>query len=117
MARGDAVILGLFEDQRLYGVLGGLRFSPDHITWVAIEMFWYVAKEKRGRGLYLLGAFERWAREKGCKVVGMVHLLGEEEMGLSKIYGRRGYKLTKYQDSPDQILVYAKRLPDGQGED
>lgn len=64
-----------------------------HPFWpvmVAQELAWWVTPAYRGRGaLKLLDAYEQWAKEKGCALVGMAHL-GDER--LTHLYERRGYQ-------------------------
>lgn len=56
---------------------------------IASETFWFVSHAARGRaGLYLLDAYEAWAREQGCVSVGMTALAAND---VSAIYRRRGY--------------------------
>lgn len=53
------------DDNRLRGAIGGVATADLNTgETVAIEQFWYVDKEARGRGLILLTAFEDWSMEQ-----------------------------------------------------
>jgi GNAT superfamily N-acetyltransferase len=92
---GSGVILGLFSDKtgEFLGGLGAV-VAPDFNSFdkVAAEVFWFVKPEVRGEGLKLLPAYEAWAKEKGAKRCGMVHLLNLQPEILHKVFMRRGYQ-------------------------
>jgi GNAT superfamily N-acetyltransferase len=94
--RGTGVIFLLCDDAtgNIQGGLGGIC-GPSMISdeKIAVETFWYVAPEHRGRGLKLMIAFEEWAKRQGCQKVAMVHLADSHSDELSLLYVRRGYKL------------------------
>jgi GNAT superfamily N-acetyltransferase len=96
--RGTGVIFLLCDDAtgEMQGGLGGI-FGPSMISdeKVAVETFWYVAPEHRGRGLKLMIAFEEWAKRQGCQKVAMVHLTDSHPEELGQLYVRRGYKLVE----------------------
>lgn len=73
-----------------------MAHSGPHPFWpvlVAQELAWWVSPDHRGRAaLRLLDAYEQWAADKGCALVGMAHL-GDER--LSRLYDRRGYAKTE----------------------
>lgn len=55
----------------------------------AKETVWYIAPDARGRAaLQMLDAYEAWAREQGCAVIGMASLVSND---VSRLYERRGY--------------------------
>jgi GNAT superfamily N-acetyltransferase len=88
---GVGVIFGLFEGDNFNGMIGGFA-HPDINSGeqIATECFWYVKKNVRGKGLYLLNAFEKWAKEKKCRTIRMSQLLENDEQ-IEKIYERRKY--------------------------
>lgn len=92
-AAGCGVILGLFSGEEIVGALGALTY-PDFYDGdtVASEMFWFVNKESRGRGLLLLNEFEVWAKDRGAKRVSMIHLTNLAPDTLRKLYLKRGYR-------------------------
>lgn len=100
---GVAEILGLFRDDgELLGVLGGIVSpDPNDGDLVAMEMFWFVRKEARGRGLLLIDAYEKWARARGAKraMMGLLKALAPEV--LQKTYLRRGYSERETQFQKD----------------
>lgn len=94
--RETGIIFILCDDTtgEMQGGLGAI-FGPSMIMdeIVAVETFWYVAPEHRGRGLKLWLAFEEWAKRKGCQKVAMVHLADSSPNELGQLYVRRGYEL------------------------
>lgn len=55
----------------------------------AKETVWYIAPDARGRAaIKMLDAYEQWAREQGCAVIGMASLATND---VSRLYERRGY--------------------------
>lgn len=57
---------------------------------IAKETVWFIAPEARGLGaLRMLDAYEAWAREQGCDLVGMASLATND---VSRLYERRGYQ-------------------------
>ncbi len=87
------VIFLLEEQERVVGMLGGIKY-PDlqNGTMTATECFWYVLPEKRGRGMSLLSAFEKWADSQGCKKKIMVHLMDSMPEKLKRVYEHKGYR-------------------------
>lgn len=89
VADADACCFVLGDRPR--GVLAARAF--DHPlgagTW-AKESIWYIAPDGRGCGaLRMLDAYEAWAREQGCTVIGMASLAVND---VSRLYARRGYE-------------------------
>ncbi|SOC38970.1 acetyltransferase (GNAT) family protein [Rhizobium subbaraonis] len=55
----------------------------------AKETVWFVAEAHRGRGsMRMLDAYEAWAKEQGCVVIGMASLASND---VSALYERRGF--------------------------
>ena len=69
--------------------------DPNTGEMLATEFFWFVNPESRGSGLKLLKVFEKWAKEKGCKKVIMVHLSDSMPEKIRNIYLRFGYKVAE----------------------
>lgn len=76
--------------EQAQGVLMAATFDhPFGAGKWAKESVWYIAPEARGRSaLQMLDAYEAWAREQGCVVIGMASLATND---VSRIYERRGY--------------------------
>ena len=92
LENGFGVIFGMFKDEQLVGILGGFDYSdPNNDDLVAMETFWYVAKEHRGGGIKLLDAFEAWAKERGAKRVVMAYVFTSMPEVVKSIYEKRGY--------------------------
>lgn len=93
LAGGRAVIF-LLEGPagEILGALGGVAY-PDLYSdrEIATEMFWFVREGARGKGMDLYRAFERWARERGCGQIRMVHLMDSMPERLAKVYRHRGF--------------------------
>ena len=98
ITHADGAILGVFDDEgNILGALG-YAIAPDFFTGqsVATELLWYVLPEHRGYGLALLEAFERHARQRGAKFVGMTHLMSLQPEKLGAFYERCGYKCIEH---------------------
>jgi GNAT superfamily N-acetyltransferase len=90
IAEGIGVIFVLDED---HGFIGALKYPcPNTGELTATEMFWYVKKTHRGKGLTLLKKFEQWAQDQGCKNAIMVHLTDMMPSALRRLYQRKGYR-------------------------
>ena len=85
---GDSSAVFVLDD--LQGAIG-LMVHPSHISGelMAVEFFWWVNPEARGRGLALLERAEEWARHAGAVRLAMI--APEDADGVHKIYTRRGY--------------------------
>lgn len=91
LAGGTGVMLGLFEDGRVIGALGGAWMHDLKTgTKQTAEICWWVRPEKRGHGLRLFKAYEAWARRIGARVILAGHLAGHGRLG--QYLRRRGYK-------------------------
>ena len=86
LERGIVLVCG----QPARGVLMAATFDhPFGAGRWAKETVWYIAPEARGRSaIQMLDAYEAWAREQGCSMVGMASLATNDVSGL---YARRGY--------------------------
>lgn len=94
LANGTGIVFALKKDDRLIGGLGAIKVPDIHCGLLtAIEIFWFTNPEDRGDGLKLLGAYEKWAENTGCKRVAIIHLEDSFPEVLSRIYKRRGYQL------------------------
>lgn len=90
---GIGVILGMFTDDQLVGILGGFTYNdPNNDDLVAMEAFWYVMKEHRGGGAKLLDAFEAWGKERGAKRITMAYVFTSMPEAVQRIYEKRGYR-------------------------
>lgn len=96
---GMGTILGLWDDGRLVGGIGGL-VTPDITSGhlIVSEMFWYVDPDARhgSGGIRLITALRAWGKAKGAVRFRMVHMLlpGEspETVRLGPIYERLGLR-------------------------
>ena len=91
---GTGVIFALFDDnQEAHGALGALK-APDINGGflIASEAFWFTEESHRGKGLYLLKAYEKWAKACGCKLVAMGYLTDSMPEKVRQIYEKCGYK-------------------------
>lgn len=100
---GMGVIFIAEENGVALGTLGGFA-HPELYSGqiVAEEMFWFVASEKRGVGVALYRAFERWAAEQGAASIQMVHLMDSMPEKLGAFYRRLGFGPVE--------MRYSKRL-------
>lgn len=87
------VLLGGEGGEEVHGAIGAVHFTDMNTgDLTATENFWIVDPKFRGRGPLLLEAYENWAREKGCKRCGMIHLLNVFPDSLKALYERRCYR-------------------------
>lgn len=86
-------IFGLFRDNTLIGMIGGVAFpDPNDGELVVTEMFWYMDKQYRGvGGIKLFKAFKKWAKAINAKRVIMVHLTGLMPKKLEQFYKKQGF--------------------------
>jgi len=91
---GIGVVFALFgEDGKIHGALGAIKCpDPFNGDMVAMENYWFVIPEFRGRGALLLREYEKWARAEGCKRISMVHLQKLQPAELKDFYTRLGYE-------------------------
>ena len=87
------VLITYTKKGKAVGVIGGIK-HPDMTSGImtATESFWFVDPEHRGIGLFLLKAFEDWAKEEGCKRILMMALLDSLPEKAIRIYQQAGYK-------------------------
>jgi GNAT superfamily N-acetyltransferase len=92
--QGIAAFLVLEDEGKMLGGLGCLKFPDIHSgEMMAVETFWFMAPESRGKGLLLLDAFEAWGARQGCRKLAMIHLADSYPKALERLYSMRGYKL------------------------
>lgn len=96
ISTGSGSILGQWNNGNLVGILGCI-FNHDinDGEMVAAEAFWFVKPEHRGNGVRLFLAYEKLAKQSGCKRVSMVHLSALKAEKLSALYERMGYVPTE----------------------
>lgn len=76
------------EGGDVIGMIGAFTYQhPISDEFLASEVFWWVEPERRGSGLRLLRAAERWARAKGAVKLQMIAPTPEVE----RIYAALGY--------------------------
>jgi len=96
ISKGIAVFLVMEENGQMQGGLGAIKHPDLHDgKLTAVETFWFVAPEFRGKGLTLFNAFEEWAIKSGCQKLAMVHLADSYPDSLKKLYHRKGYQLAE----------------------
>lgn len=85
------------------GLLGAI-IAPDVFSGIltASEVVWYVRKDKRGCGLLLIKAFEKWAIDNNAKYITMCHMIDSMPEKVGALYERMGY--TK------QDIIYRKEI-------
>lgn len=90
MSHSSTCVLVLDRPEGVAGVLMAATFDhPFGAGRMAKETVWFIAPSARGRdGLRMLDAYEAWAKEQGCRSVGMASLTTND---VSRIYERRGY--------------------------
>ena len=94
---GISAFFSLEYDGVCFGGLGCIKAPDLHEgTLTAIETFWFVLPEHRGKGILLFNAFEKWADKQGCKNKAMIHMADSFPETLSKFYKRKGYELAEY---------------------
>lgn len=96
MDAGIGLFIAAIDDGQVRGAIGGVAY-PDFATGdlTAVELFWFVGPEYRMVGVKLLIAFERLAKDRGCKRIHMVHLVNYSADKLDQFFERRGYRLTE----------------------
>ncbi len=95
---GKVFILCDNETGAMAGGMGMLK-APDLHDGVmtAVETFFFVAPEYRnGWGAFsLLRAFDKWAKETGCKRKALIHLVDSSPERLKRLYEIMGYTLVE----------------------
>lgn len=83
--------LVLDVDGRAEGIL--MAAARDHIfgpASMAFETVWWIEPAQRGRSaIRMLDAYERWARDLGCRFASMAGM--GDDPDVAKLYLRRGY--------------------------
>ncbi len=103
LAAEIGVIFVAEDDGEIIGAIGAMS-HPDPYSGelVVQEFFWFVRPGHRGSaGLRLYEALEFWARQKGAKVMRMVHLMDSMPEKLSRVYKRLGYEQVEILYSKD----------------
>lgn len=93
---GFGVIFMLVVDGACHGAIGGMEYrDPCSGKQVATEAFWFVRETHRGSvaSIRLYLTFERWARERGCEQIQMVHMADVDPKRLAGMYRRMGFEL------------------------
>lgn len=73
-------------------LLASCSVSPLAPVRLAQELAWWVDPQARGRAAFrMLDAYEQWAREQGCALIGMA---GRGDARLSRLYRARGFAST-----------------------
>lgn len=93
---GVAFVMVLEKEGELIGSLGFIK-APDlhNGDTMAVETFWFVDPKKRGVGLILFNAYEKWSKENGIKKIAMIHMMDSYPESLERLYLKRGYKLAE----------------------
>jgi GNAT superfamily N-acetyltransferase len=90
------VLIMVDEKDVIHGGLGFITYPDLHSGFLmAVETFWYVSPEYRGRGLMLVREFERRAKEKGCKYIAMIHMTDSYPEELEHVYAHMKYRLVE----------------------
>ncbi len=76
-------------------IVGCFTDHPFNGVKAAVELGWFVTKEKRGgtQAIRLLKAFEAWSKDMGAEWTAMGDVAGIQD--LSKLYIRCGYNLAE----------------------
>lgn len=76
-------------------IIGAVPDHPFNSVRVAVELGWFVTKEKRRgvTGIRLLQTFERWAKEQSAAWTSISDVADIQDLG--RLYTRQGYKLTE----------------------
>lgn len=92
---GDSGILLVLDNNGVSGMIGGLVY-PFYMSkdLTGQELFWWC--EDKGKGLGLLDAIEKQAKEKGAKTFNMMSLDKLTPERLDKIYLSKGYTRSEH---------------------
>jgi GNAT superfamily N-acetyltransferase len=96
---GNAGILMLINDKtgEMNGALGYVVSQGLHDPLIyAIETFWMVSKEHRGRGISLFFEFEKKAKALGADKIAMIHMVDSHPEVLARLYKKKGYDLIEH---------------------
>ena len=92
--RNQGVIF-IKEDYGIVGFIGGVSYTEPHSgILTSSEMFWYIDPKHRamGYGKNLLDSFERWSKDRGCKVIIMIHMSDLMPKEVKNFYLKNGYE-------------------------
>lgn len=91
---GIAVVMVIEDNDGIVGSLGFIMSYDLHSgEKTFVETFWFTDPAKRGYGLKLLNAYERFSIEHGAVKLAMIHMMDSYPDSLERLYSRRGYKL------------------------
>jgi len=92
--QGAATVMVMEEDGEITGSFGFIECPDLHSgERMLVETFWFTDPLKRGRGLLLLNAFEKYAKDNSINKIAMIHMVDSYPERLEKLYLKRGYKL------------------------
>jgi len=91
------VIFGLFgEDKKYHGAIGAIKFPDINGGFlIATETFWFTEESYKGKGIYLLKEYEKWAKFNKCNRIAMCYLADSMPDKVRNIYEKCGYKLSE----------------------
>lgn len=95
LARGDAMCAASFKNEKCVGmIIGSAHPSMHYDQLIACEEGWFVDPEYRKTtlGMRLFKIFEKWAHERGCDQILMMHPVGGATNNLSRMYKKMGFK-------------------------
>lgn len=98
IASPDGFALVAEADGRVAGALLGIAFKPIMcVERDAREIAWWIEPEARGSrvSLRMLGAFEAWGRERGCRSAIIVTVPDFSPPSLRSYLARRGYRFAE----------------------
>jgi GNAT superfamily N-acetyltransferase len=101
IARGVGKVFILCDDNtgEIMGGMGMLKAPDLHDGVVtAIETFFFVDRscESPWGAFTILRAFDKWAKENGCKRKALIHLADSSPGRLGDLYEHMGYHLAEY---------------------
>ena len=83
----------LLVDGEVQGIIAGTFIVPHlSVTKIFQEMVWFVSKQYRKYGVYLLNETEKWAKQQGCKHMVMISMYNSGYEKICRFYNRTGYK-------------------------
>jgi GNAT superfamily N-acetyltransferase len=76
-----------------HGFIAGFTVDDlDTAERTAVVHHWFTRKEASGNGIWLLKAFERWAKSKGCMAVTLGCAVEMEHERTDQLYAKLGYQ-------------------------
>lgn len=90
LIEGQDSALFVADESEIVGMIGVYTYThPYSDELFATELFWWVDPERRGAGVRLLRAAERWATERGARALQVVAPRSNDRLGA--IYERLGF--------------------------